>query len=75
MKNKNKRVYITTSTVGQSFGTVGLILRHHPGCRDHGKLLAETDVKPFRFVAAALNAAVDLAANRGWLVVDEDWQP
>lgn len=69
------RIYITTRTVGQSFGTVGVLNRFHPGCPDHGEVLAETNLKPFGFTGAALNSAVNMATDRGWTVVDEDYQP
>ncbi len=72
MKN---RVYLTTKTVGQSFGTSAQVRRHHPGCDDHGALLAETKVLPLGFYAAALNLTMDMSIVNGWTVVDEDYQP
>lgn len=69
------RVYITTEPVGQCFGTIGVVKLHYPGCADHGKRLATTDVRPHGFTTAAANAAFNLAEARGWTVVDEEYQP
>lgn len=69
------RVYITTSTVGVNFGICGQIRKHHPDCADHGELVAETGVRPLGFEAAAMNAAANLAFDRGHTVVEKDYQP
>lgn len=69
------RVYITTRTVGQAFGTIGQLRQFCPGHPDHGAIVAETGARPLGFTSAAMNAAVDLATTRGLTVVDEDYQP
>ncbi len=59
-------VRIETKTVGQHFGTSG-------GIRDAktGRKLAETErTYPYQFNAAAYAGAEDLAAKRGWTVVN-----
>lgn len=70
----SKRVYLTAHDVGTNFGTVGNVRLFHPGCPDHGEVLCETNTKPHGFRTAALNAATDLALNRGYTIVD-DYQP
>lgn len=52
-------VTIRTRTVGQSFGTIGQVVARN------GRVLAETDTKPYGFHEAAEQAARDLAGRIG----------
>lgn len=69
------RIYITTRTVGQSFGTVEDTDRFHPGCPDHGEVLAETNGRVQCGAGETKRLEVNMATDRGWTVVDEDYQP
>lgn len=61
----SKHVYLVTRTVGQSFGTVGVV--REVGSR---RKLAESDkVRPFGFIHVALNDAEHVAAQHGWIVL------
>lgn len=63
----NMRVYLDTATVGQAFGTVGLVRRV-----GSGRIVAETaDVFPYGFDYAARRAARTHALRRGWVVIDD----
>lgn len=55
-------VTLRTRTVGQCFGTVGQIVARN------GRVLAEGDVRPYGFAAAALGDVERIAADRGYQV-------
>lgn len=58
------KVTIRTRTVGQSFGTVGQIVSLRTG-----KVLAETDTRPYGMSGAAIADAETVATKRGYMVV------
>jgi hypothetical protein len=65
-----RRVYVTTGTVGDHAGTVGVV-------RDARtkRQLAATGIKPYGFLGAAIGHAEAIALDRRWLLVsgpDED---
>ncbi len=55
------KVKISTRSVGQSFGTEGVIYAR-------GKIVATTDTFPYGFDLAAREAAEAIAEKRGWTV-------
>jgi hypothetical protein len=59
-----KTVRISTKSVGQSFGTIGVLTYRS------GRRAAETETLPYGFTAAATIAAEALAAKLGFAVVD-----
>ena len=63
-KTNRTKVTLRTRTVGQSFGTVGQVVSLRTG-----KVLAETDTRPYGMSGAALDAAESLATKRGYMVV------
>jgi hypothetical protein len=70
MTNKNKptAVVVETVTIGQFFGT-GALLRS----ARTGRVMARTSqVRPYGYTAAAAHDAEELAADRGFRIVDED---
>ena len=65
---KSRAVTLSTVTIGQHFGTAGLV-------RDArtGRKLAQTETVGLGHRAAAILRAEEIAAKRGWTVVsDED---
>lgn len=61
-----RRVTVETRTVGQSFGTVGVV-------RDmRGRKIAESPtVRPFGFSEQACRDALAIVEARGWAVVSK----
>ncbi len=58
-------VYLSTRTVGQHFGTCGVVRRV-----GDGRVVAKSDtVRPYGFTGAALEDAEALATCKGWSVV------
>jgi hypothetical protein len=55
-------VTLRTRTVGQCFGTVGQVVARN------GRVLAEGEVRPYGFAAAALGDVERIAAERGYRV-------
>jgi hypothetical protein len=55
------KVKISTRTVGQHFGTEGVIYTR-------GKVIATTDTFPYGFDLAAWEAAEAIAEKRGWTI-------
>ena len=61
-------VTVKTRTVGQHFGTCGIIRS-----AKNGRKLAETpDTYPLGFTTAAIEAAKGIARRKGWTVIEPD---
>lgn len=63
-----RTVVIDTATVGQFFGTVGVV----KDARTGRKVAEAKYVRPYGFVSAALDDARTLAEDRGWTIEEED---
>lgn len=63
------QVTIETRTVGQKFGTIGIVRALRKDGRP-GRELAAAEVRPYGFDDAARQDAANLAESNGWTVVD-----
>lgn len=61
MTKTTTRVFVTTRTVGESFGTVAQIRSERTR-----RILAETRVRPYGFTQAALRDADAICEERGY---------
>ena len=62
-----RKVTIETRTVGQCFATCGVICDARTG-----RELAEGQLAPYQFTAAAADSARAEAERRGWVVVENE---
>lgn len=67
MIKNTTRITITTHDVGVHFGTVGRVRRGRDG---HGRIIHETDPRPYGFRAAAADDAREWAIAKGYIFVD-----
>lgn len=67
MSSTPKVVYVDTRTVGQSFGTVGIVRE----VRTHRILATAEPVRPLNFRDAAARDAEQIVERNGWLLVGE----